>query len=93
MTSQMRTVLLAGSLAVNAILAGGVVWLQGKAAGSVTDALAGCADASVVFQREVLADLESGDASRIEAARSKLRTSIDANARISYKARTGTSFP
>lgn len=88
MTSQMKNTLLAASLAINAILVAGLYWSQGNARRAMTDAMAEAAEASATFQRDVLADLRSGDKERIKAAADRLSASIDANTRISYKTRT-----
>lgn len=81
-------ILLSVSAMVNIILAGAFVLSAMESRRQVRSILADNADRSFLLQSRVLADLESGDPARIQAAKRELRESVMIEGKLSYIYRT-----
>lgn len=87
-SSKVTVALLVSSLLVNTLLAVLVAVDATNTHVVVETALVEMAEQSFRLQREVLADLESGDAVRIEALKARLRASATLQGAKSYAMRT-----
>ncbi|MBN1270499.1 MAG: hypothetical protein JXB04_12995 [Kiritimatiellae bacterium] len=88
-SEQTKNSVLVASLLVNLAFAAAMIWLSVSSRQVILNILADAADARARVQKQVLAELESGDSDAIETLKQTLRFNIDVEQRTSYKVRTG----